>query len=69
MKKSQEQQVVQQLQENGQVSRNWALRNFISRLSAIILNLRKADWNIETRRERTYGGFGRGLDTIYHLIK
>jgi len=69
MKKSQEELVIKQLQENGQVSRNWALRNYISRLSAIILNLRKSGWEITGKNERTLGGYGRGLDFVYRLNK
>jgi len=67
MTKSQEQIVIKQLQENGQVSRNWALRNYISRLSAIILNLKKAGYEITGKNERTLGGYGRGLDFVYKL--
>ena len=65
MTKSQEQTVIKQLQENGQVSRNWALRNYISRLSAIILNLKKAGWDITGKNEHTLGGYGRGIDYVY----
>lgn len=66
---TQEQKVIRQLQETGRVSRNWALQNFITRLSAIILNLKKAGWDIEGKSERTHGGYGRGLDYVYKLKK
>ena len=65
--KSQEQTVVNYLKENKQVSRNWALGQRITRLSAIILNLKKAGWDIQGKNERTHGGYGRGLDYVYRL--
>lgn len=34
----------------GGISRNWALKNYISRLSAHILELRKEGWEFETKR-------------------
>lgn len=69
MKQSQEQWVIKKLLENGKISRNEALRNYVSRLSAIILNLNKAGWVIEGKNERTLGGYGKGLDYVYKLIK
>lgn len=67
--KTQLKKIVQQLTENGKVSRNWALKNYITRLSARILDLRNAGWEIEARNERTMNGYGRGLDRVYKLIK
>ena len=67
MKPTQTEWVVKQFNEKGQVSRNEALRNFISRLGAIICQLKKAGWNIDGRNERTQGGYGRGLDYVYRL--
>ena len=67
--KTQLDKVVRELKENKRVSRNWALRNYISRLSAIILSLKKAGWEIEGGNERTLNGYGRGLDYVYRLIK
>ena len=69
MKPTQLQWVVKQLKENGQVSRNEALKNYISRLGAIVCSLKKSGWAIEGKNERTYGGYGRGLDFVYRLIK
>ena len=42
--------IVKRLLEMGGISRNWALRNFISRLSAHILQLRREGWEFETIR-------------------
>lgn len=55
MQSSQKQLIVAQLREFGEVSRNWALRNFISRLAAIILVLKKEGWEfIEEKRDGDY---------------
>ncbi len=48
MKLSQKQRVIKRLKETGQITRNECLRNFISRLSAIILELKKDGWDFET---------------------
>jgi hypothetical protein len=44
---TQKQIVLKQLQENGTVSRNWALQNYISRLSALIHILKEDGYKIE----------------------
>lgn len=44
---SQRQFVVNKLKTDGFITRNFALKNFISRLSAIILTLKEEGWNIE----------------------
>lgn len=36
--------VIHQLEENGKISRNWCLKNYISRLSSIIFILKKEGW-------------------------
>jgi len=41
---SQTTKIINQLNLKGQISRNWCLQNYISRLSAIILNLKKNGW-------------------------
>lgn len=38
---SQKSIILKELRTTGQVTRNWALKNYISRLSAIMLNLRQ----------------------------
>ena len=63
--KTQAEIVVKQLRETGQVSRNWALRGYISRLGAIICDLNKAGWNLEGGHQRTLGGYGRKMDYVY----
>lgn len=69
MKRTQQEWVVKMLLENGKISRNEALRNYVSRLGAIICDLRKAGWEISAKNERTHGGYGRGLDYVYKLVK
>ena len=64
MKKTQEQFVINALRSEGEVTRNWALQNYISRLGAIIYSLNKRKWVI-TGRYRKYSG---GKDFVYTLI-
>ena len=64
MKKTQEQSVINLLRTEGEVTRNWALQNYISRLGAIICGLKKKKWVI-TGRYRKYSG---GKDFVYTLI-
>ena len=40
-KENQEKKVIEQLETNGMVSRNWALKNYISRLGAIMCDLKE----------------------------
>ena len=55
MKTSQKQIVINQLRAEGSVSRNWCLQRYISRLSAIIYDLRKRGWEFtEIRRGGDY---------------
>lgn len=47
-KLSQREVVVAKLESEGEVSNVWAFQNFILRLGAIIHDLRKSDWVIDT---------------------
>jgi len=51
MKKSQKQKVVEQLEEFGYVSRNWALSQYCSRLGAIICDLKKEGYVFDSKNE------------------
>ncbi len=64
MKKSQEQFIINCLRTRGEVTRNEALRNYISRLGAIIYNLNQKGWVIEGKY-RKYSG---GKDFVYTLV-
>ena len=64
MKNTQEQWVKNQLRQYGEVSRNGALQNYISRLGAIVCNLNKIGWNITGDYKKTE----KGKDFIYTLV-
>lgn len=53
--------IKQQLLDNGEISRNWCLKNYISRLGAYIVDLKKQGWEFKTEQ--------RGGDYVYKLIK
>jgi hypothetical protein len=57
MKKSQLTWIKEQLLKHGEISRNTCLRNYISRLSARILDLEKDGWVFTTEK--------RGGDFVY----
>ena len=64
MSLTQEQQVIKKLKVDGFVSRNWALKNYISRLSAIIYDLKKKDWKFETGNYKNKFG----IDFRYYVL-
>ena len=64
MKKYREIQKAKQLLENGRMSRNECLRNYISRLGAIICDLTKEGWKFDTYFEKINGG----KDYVYKLV-
>lgn len=60
---TQEKIVIRKLLEDGYVSRNWALQNYISRLGAIMADLKAKDWHFEGKFVKKDGG----KDYIYKL--
>ena len=64
MKHTQRDWVIRQLRAYGEVSRNGALQNFISRLGAIINDLKKEGWEFGTHYREEKGK----KDFIYKLI-
>lgn len=64
--KTQEQIVIRELMERGCISRNWCLRNYISRLGAIICDLNKAGWELSGQYVPNEHG---GKDYVYTLVK
>lgn len=62
--KTQRQWAIRQLLENGYVTRNQALNNFISRLGSIICSLKKEGWSIEGKNIKT----AYGKDYEYRLL-
>ena len=61
--KNQEEFVIKHLMENGSISRNFCLQNFISRLGAIICDLNKDGWEIEGAFTKS----PKGKDYVYRL--
>lgn len=59
--KTQEDRIKHKLRVDGYVTRNEAIRNFITRLSAIILDLKYQGWDFKTEKV--------GGDYKYTLIK
>ena len=65
MKKTQYNFVKKQLLEKGQITRNQALQNYITRLSSIILTLKEEGFEIEGSFKKVKGG----KDYVYTLQK
>jgi len=63
MKQTQEKWVINMLLHNREITRNEALKNYISRLSGYILALKKKGWVIEGRYRKT----AYGTDYVYYL--
>lgn len=51
--------ILEKLAHDGEISRNWCLRNYISRLSGRVLDLRREGYEFEVER--------RGNDYVYVL--
>ena len=66
---TQKQWVEQRLIENGRVTRNECLRNYISRLGALIAMLKNDGWEFETGYVEVETPFGKGKDYEYKAIK
>ena len=64
-RQTQESRVIEKLRMDGEVSRNWALRNYITRLAAIMLNLKNEGWEFEGKSVKTDWG----TDYVYKLTK
>ena len=70
-KLSQKERVLCYLHEFGEITSWSAIREFgITRLSAVIFNLRKDGWNIENEWEHTTNRYGDAVKYVrYKLIK
>jgi hypothetical protein len=64
MKKTQEDWVKNQLRENGKISRNFCLQNYVSRLGAIIFIIKEQGWDINGHWVKTE----HGKDFVYTLV-
>lgn len=58
---SQKQRIVKRLLSVGEIGRNECLRNYVSRLGAIICDLTKEGWSFDTER--------RGGDYVYKVVR
>jgi hypothetical protein len=65
LNKTQVSWVKENLRENGYISRNQCLRNYISRLGAIINILKKDGWRFEANYQQTVNG----KDFWYKLVR
>ena len=62
--------VKQKLLDDGYITRNEALQNYISRLSAIIYSLKQDGWNIVGERKEYKKKNGeKGYDYVYTLVQ
>lgn len=48
MKQTQRELILEQLIQNGYVSRNWALQNYITRLANYIFNFKEEGWEFKS---------------------
>lgn len=76
MKKPQSQIVVEKLLKDGEISRNWCLQHYVSRLSAIIKSLVEVGYKFDSRKSKKgddtrhghYVKTKKGKDYVYTLI-
>ena len=61
---SQRERIINKLLKDGEVSRNHALQNYISRLGAIICDLQTDGWQLRGEYLKT----NNGKDFVYYLI-
>lgn len=66
---TQKQWVENKLIKNGKITRNECLRNYISRLGAIISMLKDDGYKFETGYVEVETPFGKGKDYEYRIIK
>lgn len=55
-KLSQKEQIIKKLLDDGFVSRNWALQNYIGRLASRMTDLKDEGWVFRTERVKENGG-------------
>lgn len=62
--KHQDEWVKKVLLDNGEISRNYALQNYVSRLGEIMCDLKDEGWNFEAEYRKTPNG----RDYVYKLV-
>lgn len=62
--------VISQLRENGYISRNAAISNYITRLGAIVFDLRKSGWELKGKyvKKNTESKFKTMGDYVYEVV-
>lgn len=76
MKKYQSQLIIEKLLKEGEISRNYALKNYISRLGAIIKSLVEVGYKFDSRKSKNgkevlhgrYVKTKNGRDYVYTII-
>lgn len=61
--------VANRLRADGRISRNFCLKNYISRLGALINLLKKDGWEFDASYVNVETPFGKSKDYVYKLIK
>lgn len=61
--------IIQEIVKTGKVTRNFALRNYISRLGAIICNLEKDGYKFSGEYQKVDTPFGSGKDYVYTALQ
>jgi hypothetical protein len=56
-------QIIDKLNTDGFVSRNWALQNYIGRLASRMTDLREMGWEFRTENVKEHGG----VNYYYHV--
>ena len=70
MKQTQREFVIAELESVGEISRNYCLQRYITRLGAIICNLKKEGYDFITfTRENIKPDGSKGKDYVYQVIK
>jgi hypothetical protein len=61
---SQKQQIINKLLDDGFVSRNWALQNYIGRLASRMTDLKDEGWEFRTENVEEHGG----INFYYYVL-
>lgn len=61
--------VANRLRADGRISRNFCLKNYISRLGALINLLKKDGWEFDASYVNVETPFGKGRDYVYTAKK
>ena len=68
MKAKQKDWIIAELTASGYITRNYCLRNYISRLASHINVLEKEGWEFATEKIETQTQWGKGYDYKYNVV-